>query len=312
MWFGIDIGGTRVKIAWRTETAPRPCFATLSTSLVRDPDGWFDRLVAALPRGARAALESSRLRGIGVGVAGQVRASGMVVQSPNLPAWRRVPVAQTLARAVGVPVVVDNDANMAALGLVADPRGMQAGLDNVFVVTLGSGVGGAWLLGGRLYRQRDGGECEIGHAPVVPDGRRCACGRYGCVEAYAGGNSILAIYNARAQVPATDVAAIGERAHDGDAWARAVFAAAGAHLGRACAWIGNILGTRSFVFVGGVAHARPWLLGELRAAFRAHAFTAEVRKARFRFPPTRDTLGAVGALYAAAHPQSVYIDLPTA
>lgn len=298
MVIGIDIGGSRVKLAWRSEPGRRASWCVVDAAVIRDPRDWLDRLVPTLPARARKALDSARLRGIGIAVPGEVRDPGVVVQSPNLPRWRKVPVGPDLSRRLGVPVHVENDANMAAVGLLARPSLTSGRLRNVMVITLGTGVGGGWILDGKLFRRPPGGEAEIGHCPVDPEGPLCACGRRGCLEAYAGGRALVARAAERGLVVA-DAAALVRAADAGDPTARRVLAGAGEALGRACAWVTNLNSTGKFVFVGGLAAARPHLLPALRSAHRAAAFASHARRAYFRFPAVRDLLGAFGALHAA-------------
>lgn len=298
MHIGIDIGGSRVKVAWRAAPGSRPSWCIVDGGSLADPRDWFVRLLPQLPPRARRAVDSAKLRGVGVAVPGEVRDPGVLVQSPNLPRWRRVSIGPDLSRTLGIPVHVENDANMAAVGLLARPALTSGRLRNVLVVTLGTGVGGGWILDGRLYRRAPGGEVEIGHCPVNPGGLPCACGRRGCLEAYAGGRALVA-RAWQAGLAVADAAALAAVAEAGNPVACRLFAEAGEALGRACAWFANLNATGKFVFVGGVARARHLLLPSLRQSFREAAFTSHARRAYFRFPAVRDILGVLGALHAA-------------
>jgi glucokinase len=298
MFIGIDIGGSLVKIAFREENRVR--FWIKPTTLVEDPAGWFERLIRRLPQWVYRAFQSGKLRGVGIGVPGEVQDPGVVVQSPHLPRWRKIPLASILSRELGVPVLVENDAHMAALGVCgfSEKLGIPS-RGNLFVFTLGSGVGGGWILSGKLYRQPLGGEMEIGHAPLGTGERICTCGRQGCVEAYTGGVSLLKRYAEEGGGSLNSVRELIERAREGDRLALKLLDEAGIALGRASAWVSNLLSTQTFFFCGGVSFARRFLYPSLKREYLRHTFPSWRRKTRFYFPPYRDRLGALGALFAA-------------
>lgn len=135
---------------------------------------------------AEAGLEISALRGVGVCAPGPLDPeSGVLVNPPNLPGWREVPVRRLLGDRLGLPVHVENDANAAAL---AEWRfGAGRGFQHVVYLTMSTGVGAGLVLDGRLYGGKQGMAGEVGHAPVEWDGEPCACGGRGCLEAYVGG-----------------------------------------------------------------------------------------------------------------------------
>jgi len=300
MHIGIDIGGTWIKVAWRHAPDDRTATATVSSDVLRHSQGWFERMAGALPTNARKALDSGKLAGVGIGVAGEIHDPGVVFRSPNFPHWgNKVPIGPDLSTRLGVPVWVENDANMAAVALTRHARHAGGELDNVCVVTLGTGIGSGWLLEGRLFRRPAGGEFELGHCPVVAGGERCSCGNQGCVEAYAGGWAMLAQYAKRTGVRLDSVETLVARVKAGDEDAELVFQIAGNALGQACAWVTNMVTTRRFVFVGGASNARALLLPSLKRAYRRQAFPTYARKATFRFPPKRSFWGVEGALVAA-------------
>lgn len=300
MYIGVDIGGSFVKVALRDEERLRIWMKP--TSLVDDPQGWFSRLLTTLPGWVLRAFQSGRLKALGIGVPGEVQDPGVVLQSPHLPRWRKISVGPSLSRELGVPIFVENDAHMAALGAYGFAEKLKIpAISNLFVFTLGSGVGGGWILNGKLYRQPHGGEMEIGHSPLGPSQRRCPCGRYGCLEAYAGGVSLLRSYAGERGISLSSVRELIHQADKGDPVALRLFAEAGEALGRAAAWVTNLLLTQTFVFSGGVSFAKGFFYPSLKEAYLAHTFTVRRKKTRFFFPQNRDRLGALGALYAAEH-----------
>jgi glucokinase len=189
---GIDIGGTKTQIA----------LGRADGSLLREAhlesfaSGSYERDLEMIAASARGVLEAagtpaSALDAIGVSAPGPLDpVTGVIRDAPNLPGWHEVPIRARLERALGRPVRLENDANAAAL---AEWRfGAGRGARAFVFLTMSTGVGGGLVLDGRLYRGARFGAGEIGHIPVVPDGRACACGLHGCLEAYTGGAALAA------------------------------------------------------------------------------------------------------------------------
>jgi glucokinase len=186
-WLGIDIGGTKVALALGDEQGALLAQRRLPSRPSERPERDLAELAAqARALCAEAGVAVSTLRGVGVSVPGPLDPeSGLLIAPPNLPGWKRVPVARLLGEALGLPVAVENDANAAAL---AEWRfGAGRGHQHVVFLTMSTGIGGGLVLGGRLHAGHHGGAGEVGHAPVEWDGEPCACGGRGCLEAYVGG-----------------------------------------------------------------------------------------------------------------------------
>lgn len=226
---------------------------------------------------------------IGVGVAGLVDGTGNVRYAPNIPGVRNAPLRAELESATGRPAVVDNDANVAALGEVV--HGAARGADHALVITLGTGIGGGIIIGGRVYHGAHGFAAEVGHFQVERDGPRCACGEYGHWEAIASGTALGRM--ARELVAAGDGAAVLEAAagnaeavageHVGIAAARGD-AAALALVGRyadnvaiGLAALVNILDPEIIVVSGGLVAMGALLFDPLEVAFRAHVEASDYR-----------------------------------
>jgi len=135
---------------------------------------------------AEGGVSLAAVRAVGVAAPGPLDpASGDLLDPPNLPGWRRVPLRRSLEAKLGRPVYVENDANAATLAEVR--FGAGRGFQHVVYLTMSTGVGAGLVLGGRLYTGKSGAAGEVGHAPIVWDGEPCACGGRGCLEAYVGG-----------------------------------------------------------------------------------------------------------------------------
>jgi len=189
---GIDIGGTKTHIALGRADGELLQEAHLEAWT----SGSAERDLETIAGCARGVLDAARVdardvEAVGVSAPGPLDpVAGVVRDAPNLPGWHEVPIRARLERALGRPVRLENDANAAAL---AEWRfGAGRGSTAFAFLTMSTGVGAGLVLDGRLYRGARYGAGEIGHVPVVPDGRACACGLRGCLEAYTGGAALAA------------------------------------------------------------------------------------------------------------------------
>ena len=221
----------------------------------------------------RAAEEGLRPIGISVAVPGLVEeASGTVVVAPNLD-WHGIPVADELRQRLGLPVLVENESNLAALA--EHWTGAAVGIDD-FVCVFGEvGVGGGVVLGGRLFRGTHGFGGEFGHVSVDPNGRRCACGSLGCVETLVGQESIAAaagISTDGAMQNLTDE--LVRRAEDGSTQVIGALNDAGRWLGIALASTFNVLDLQAVVLGGCFGPLAPWLVDDVRRTLEERSLAA--------------------------------------
>lgn len=247
---------------------------------------------------------------VGVGAAGFVAADrATVVFAPHL-SWRNEPLRASLGRRIDLPISIDNDANAA---LWAEHRfGAARGATHAVMITLGTGIGGAILVEGRLMRGRYGIAGEFGHMQVVPGGQRCECGNRGCWEQYSSGNALVreAQGLAMANSPmATDLLAhvggdpaaltgprITDAAKEGDATATELLAEIGHWLGVGIADLAAALDPEVFVVGGGVSAAGDLLLGPARDTFArqltGRGYRPAARIVAARFGPDAGLIGA--------------------
>jgi glucokinase len=233
----------------------------------------------------RALAERHDVETVGIGAAGWIANDhATVLFSPHL-AWRNEPLRESLTDRIGLPLIVENDANAAAW---AEYRFGAAKEEPVVVcVTLGTGIGGGLVIDGSVYRGAFGIACEYGHMTMVPDGRRCACGNLGCWEMYASGRALardareLAAESPVAAARMLDLAGsidgltgpvVTAAAADGDPAARSICTDMGRWLGRGLANLAAILDPSMFVIGGGVSTAGDILLRPAREEF-AHSVT---------------------------------------
>lgn len=272
---GVDIGGTKV-----------------AAGVVDEQGSVIDRELRATPGNDVAETEAiivdvvaeltSRhdVSAVGIGAAGWIANDhATVLFSPHL-AWRNEPLRGALSGRIGLPLLVENDANAAAW---AEYRfGAAQGAPVVVCVTLGTGIGGGLVIGGILYRGAYGIACEYGHMTLVPDGRRCACGNRGCWEMYASGRALardareLAAESPMAAARLLELAGspgeltgpvVTAAAAEGDPAAEAICTVMGRWLGRGLANLAAVLDPSIFVIGGGVSEAGELLLRPAREEF---------------------------------------------
>ncbi|WP_394216816.1 ROK family protein [Brachybacterium vulturis] len=213
--------------------------------------------------------EDGLVLGVGVGIPGSVddQASG-VVTAPTL-GWISVPVGDSLRRALGVPVLVENDVN--TLATAEHLYGVGGGHSSFLVLTIGRGIGAGLVVDGGIRRGATGGAGEIGHVPVVDDGPLCECGNHGCLESLIG-EAALRDRAIAAGILGADgtVADLLALADCGDTSAQELYAAAGRTLGRTLAGVVHVVDPELVVLLGEGTPAWPhWRVG-FEAAFRGH------------------------------------------
>lgn len=302
---GIDIGGTKIAGG---------LIAPDGTILKRDrrdsPAENVDEIAATVADVISDLAEGEDVERAGVACAGYIDKSGTTVLfSPNL-AWRDEPLKERLEKSVDVEVTIENDANAAAYGEFIHGAGHD--VDDMVMITIGTGVGGGVIIDGELFRGSYGIAAEIGHMRVVPDGIRCGCGNRGCLESYGSGRAL--VREARALVAGGSPYAGGladrcggdarqlegkhvtEMAQAGDPAAVELLADIGRWIGEGAASLTSVLDPARFVIGGGVADAGDLLLGPIREAFgrqltgRGHRPTAT-----FEIAQLGNDAGMVGA-----------------
>src|SRR3954468_19460917 len=257
-------------------------------------DEALDRAVALVDAVlAEAGVARRRVLGAGMGLPGPIdRRTGLVGSSVILPGWAGVRAAEALSERLELPVIVDNDANLGALGEVA--LGAGRGLDDVVYVKIASGIGAGLVLGGRLHHGATGVAGELGHVQVRADGAVCRCGNRGCLETMAASGPLLESMRA-AHGPLT-VRAMLDLAAGGDVGARRVLEDAGRAVGNALADLCNHLNPEAIVVGGELAAAGAPLLGGVREAIDRRAQPAAAAAVRVVAGVLGERAELVGAL----------------
>lgn len=276
---GVDIGGTKVAGGVTDDHGAILARARVDTP-ARDAEAAEDAIVSVVDQLRR----EHDVQAVGLAVAGFVNAERTAVYfAPNLPDWHNEPLRDDVARRVGLPVAVENDANAAAWGEYR--FGAGRGQSDVVCVTVGTGIGGGIVIGGELVRGRFGLAGEIGHMQMVEDGRLCGCGQRGCWEQYASGNALVGEARERAAEARSDASIllglgdgtpeaitgkqVTEAARLGDRVALASFETMGRWLGQGLADLSAVLDPGRFILGGGVSEAGDLLLRPTREAFAA-------------------------------------------
>ena len=248
-WLGVDVGGTKTRFVLVDDHGVALAAATRPTPAREGRQAMLDVIVD----GVRELGAGRELTGVGVGAAGVIdRAAGRVVAaSDSFDGWAGTDVAAELEPRLGVAVSVDNDVTAFLAGEAG--AGAVQGVYDALGITLGTGVGGAVLLDGRIVHGRNGAAGEIGHVPGFGD-EPCTCGQRGHLEAMASGRSIARRYGARVsgREPAT-ASVVAELARRGDPDAVAVFEDAGRAVGRAILIVAGLLDVHDVVIGGGVS-----------------------------------------------------------
>lgn len=303
----LDIGGTKLAVGVVAPDGSVHGLQVRPTDKHEGPDAVIARLFAM---GHEAIAEAGvEVAAVGISCGGPLDAEAGVVMRPlNLPDWDDVPLGPLAARAFGVPAHLVNDATAGMLGEAA--HGAARGADNAIYLTLSTGVGGGAILGGRPHRGAAGNGGEFGHVCVRPHGRRCTCGRNGCLEAYASGTSIAArarealattseptVLAALPTVRAEDVVAAAQA---GDRLARRLWDETMDVVGQAVTDLVNTFEPEVVVLGGGVTRAGDELFETVRRIVAETAMApaaAAVRIERAELAPYECLVGA--AVHAA-------------
>ena len=307
---GIDIGGTNYSIGAISADGRR--VAVLSSEPTLAEAGADDVMARIIRRGrqvmeeTRAAQPGSRFLGAGAGAPGPLNTkTGIVLLTPNL-GWEDFPLRDRLEEGLGLSVAIDNDANCAVLGEWW--CGAARGTKDAIGFTIGTGIGGGIVIDGRLYHGASDCAGEVGHTTIDSNGRRCGCGNYGCLEAYASGPAIAqravealesGEESSLRRIAGEDYAGITaqtvyEAAHQGDRLAGEVVHDTAEFLGIGIANLVNIFNPEVVVICGGVRRAGDLLFVPLRREVAKRAFKPAVAAVRI-LPSELEIPGVQGA-----------------
>ncbi|GAB4457411.1 MAG: ROK family protein [Anaerolineales bacterium] len=271
----IDIGGTHIRTAAYAPESITPLAHHKTRSLAQTP-GVFDRLVEAV----EAVWQEGKVSAIGIASPGPLDPhSGTILDTPNIPEWANFPLAPKLSARFGVPVYLDNDANLA--GLAEWQYGAGKGHSDMVYLTISTGVGGGVISNNRLLQGYRGMGAELGHMIIDPNGPLCGCGQRGHVESFSSGPAIARYVGERIEAgdkttlpsdPPLTPAQIADAARKGDPLAISAYRRAGEYLGIAVANYLAIFDPSILIFGGGVSQAGELLFQPFEESLRRHVF----------------------------------------
>jgi glucokinase len=284
MLAGIDLGGTQVRVALARSDGRLIASFKTKTPLLGSPERVVEWAAAEIERHRGR----EKVRSIAIGAPGPIDVvRGILVNPPNLPGWRNVPLAAMLRRATGAPAHVANDADMAGLGEFH--RGAGRGTKNMVYITWSTGVGGGLIIDGKLHRGAHGTAGEIGHMIIDPSGPLDQCGQHGCLEVFCGGANL-------ARETGHSAAELFAAAERGDKHARIVVERAARYMGMALISLTNALDPEMFVMGGGVTRSWGLVQPTMVETLRSSPFIKPARRPRLRRARLGDRAGQVGAV----------------
>ena len=287
---GVDLGGTNLRIAAITTEGQLLEKVTLGVRIAQGPNVVVDDMCDAILRLSGHYQNGGKLLGAGIGIPGMVDLdTGMVCKSANLPGWSDYPVRVEIERRLGARILLENDANVHALG--EKWLGAARDVDNMAMLTLGTGIGGCIVLDGKIFHGMNGMAGEFGHVTIEPEGIPCGCGNRGCAERYASATAVVRmareaiasgeapeLAKAASSDPEFSAKSIYNLALQGDHAAQEIFRRFGRALGILLADLVNVLNIEMFVIGGGVASAwdafAPTMFAEIRERSPIYLATA--------------------------------------
>jgi glucokinase len=292
---GVDLGGTNLRAAAISREGKILDKIAVDTDVAGGRPAVIGDIVNTINT-LRDRRKDGRIVGVGIGVPGFILLEkGFVVGSNNLPFLEDFPLRDEIERILGTPVILENDANAAAMG----EKWMGAGKDvqDLVLLTLGTGIGGGIISGGRVLHGYLGMAGELGHLTVVPNGNPCGCGNIGCLEKHASATAVESMAKLLSLGDHVTSLDVYNMAVDGNERARTVFECMGTALGTALAMLVNVFNFPLYLLSGGALPA--W-------DFFAPAMFAEVRKRSYAFRHSntrieRATLGNQAGLFGAAY-----------
>lgn len=313
---GIDIGGTNMRGALVDSNGK----IYKRMKLHSEADKGIDTLIENLARFIQNMSEGEKVYDIGIGVPGIIDSKdGIITEAPNILNVSDYPIKAVLREKLGsdINVFIENDSNSAALGEWW--MGSAKDVSSMLIITMGTGVGGGIVLDNKLWTGASGMAGEIGHMTIYPDGARCNCGNYGCLESYASATAIrrmvyeglenknlsASLRESIKDVEVEDIPLlVAEAASAGDEFSLSIWHQVGVALGIGIASLINLLNVEMVVIGGGVSNAWDLFIDTLCAEARKRAFHAPMERAKIERSSLMDDAGILGASYLALKSQS--------
>jgi glucokinase len=301
---GVDLGGTNLRAAAVDRSGTILAKITANTQLSAGRDVIVNDIATAI-QGVKLRVEHGELAGVGIGIPGYIDiATGVVLGSANLPDFTGFAFRDAVQRRIGIPIILENDANAAALG--EQWIGAGRGVKDLVLLTLGTGIGGGIIVDGKILHGFLGMAGELGHMTVIPDGNPCGCGNYGCLERHASATAIVGMGRA---LGLGDQNLTSEEVYNlavsGNERAKAVFESMGRALGMALANLVNIFNFPLFLLSGGVLPAWDVFAPSMFEQVRKRSFSFVKTDTKIEKAILGNQAGLIGAAYLPFQEQSV-------
>lgn len=300
---GLDLGGTNSVFGIVDARGNIVATTAIKTQAYPDFDDYVKASVDALMPIIDTVGGIEKIKALGIGAPNGNYYNGTIEYAANLVWQGVVPIAKKFEEALGIPVIVTNDANAAAVGEFT--YGVARGMKNFIMITLGTGVGSGIYINGQLVLGCDGLAGELGHLTVIPDGRTCGCGRKGCLETYCSATGVARTareYLDKRDTPSLlrdikpeDITSfeVYKAAVAGDELAKEIFEVTGSMLGEACANFALFCSPEAFIFMGGLTKAGDLLMKPLQKAYDEHVLSVYKGKAKLMLSGLKDSETAV-------------------
>lgn len=292
-YLGIDWGGTFLKAGITDGKGKLIRKEVISSSQLKKKDAFLAKIKELL-----GIFKNYSIAGLGIGAPGIINVKqGFIYYLPNIDGWKNYPLKITLEKMLGLPVFLENDANVFAL---AEARlGAARGKSRVILLTLGTGLGGGIILDGKIL-QGENSACELGHIPVVLDGKKCSCGSKGCIETFVGSKHLIERYRKLKKKKGGEpqVHDILSKALEGEKEALIVWEEFSHSLGRFLAGMINVFNPEIIVFGGGVSGAFKLFKPLVWSVIKHHAMWPHLKKLQLVKAKLKDA-GIIGAALLA-------------
>lgn len=299
---GVDLGASTFKCGLVSPAYQIVARAEAPTRPLDGPAQAADRIAEQARELMRRLPPDASVTRLGICSPGPVdHTTGYIIDPPNLIGWRNVPFAEMLQQRLGIPVTLEHDAKAAAMGEFQ--YGAGRGAHSMALIIIGTGIGAAMIVDGKLYRGAHDAAGEIGHITVDLDGAICTCGSNGCVETYAGGPAIMSAYMYATRKVVDSAEAVVHAAQQGDEIAIRVFERAGRALGAAIATLAMLMDIDTYVLFGGVVKAGDLLLEPARRAVPHYSHPSVAKRVRILVAELGDDAGILGAAWLARNSQ---------
>ena len=309
---GVDLGGTKILTAVADQKGNILADVKMATEVEKGEEHIINNIDKSIRTAVgKAELGLEEIKRIGVGSPGPLSIKkGIVYETSNLP-FENFPIVEMLESKANIPVVLENDANAAALG----EKLFGAGIDSEFMayITISTGIGGGLVFGEKVFHVSNDVAGEVGHMIIEPSGPTCGFGQHrGCLEAMASGTAIIrdvknelrndlnkSLKNYQGKIEDIDGYDIAKAARDGDELAIKIYQEAGRYLGIGVANLINLFNPDTIVFGGGVMKAKELFWSEMKKSVRDNALRASANDCSFLEAVLGDNTGVIGAIAVA-------------